>query len=128
MLVMDSCGMNSQARQMVNTGNQKKQEKQCTAQLQVRSPRGVCFGSHDPFSFCSSTMEESQKPSFFLFIHHGRKPKTKKLQIVCIWLLRSFASGCWVSWYGHSFKTAQQTPFKYLSREQNIKSSISIRI
>ncbi len=34
----------------------EKQEKQCTGQLQVRRPWGVCFGGHDPCSFCWSMM------------------------------------------------------------------------
>ena len=70
--------------------------------------RGVCFGGHDSFSFCWSTMLENQKV---------------RNCTVYIWLQRSFISSCLESWYGHSYEREQQTTFKYLSY-MNHKSSL----
>ncbi len=92
---------------------QTKQEKQCTGQLQVWSPWGVCFVGHFLFvlhlvarEFCiwllgilpwtffwNLTANYFQTPFIWAIDHVSITKRTWDVAI-CIWLLGSFASGC----------------------------------
>ncbi len=56
----------------------QKQEKQCTGQLQVRIPWGVCFGGHDPISFYWSTKKKTKNQEIVNCLH-------LVIEKFCIW-------------------------------------------